>query len=425
MIDIFDLNYDLSSENIGQLNKIDKFKGKNILYGLTRFVVGFFVSFLRLRFNIFFLKKNDINFLISSDNQFNALVDVFDEVGGRMSSISVGYNKLSYRSPDFFYYLFSLPFIFFFIFEYFKCNSDYKRKSMRICFDRYLLTYGIYIVTYICYLINRPSLVFLSNDHCVWHRIALRIAIKLGIKTAYIQHAMVSQYFPRLEFDYAFLDGYESRCKYKIAPNCNVYLIGALRYSNFRKEKFDFSRMTIGVGFNSLDSIEYITCFIKKLISITNGDYNIIIRLHPKDKRMNKIQHLKSDKVKFSDSKIEASKDFAMNIDMLIAGTTGLHLDIALYGGISFMIKGWGEDYYGFIDKGIVTLLDDISLIKNITQFEFHSLINKTKESLYLYDESLLFNNNESSLSLISNVIFESGSKFNYDKKSNTYRYVD
>lgn len=68
------------------------------------------------------------------------------------------------------------------------------------------------VYTYLSYFYRvlsqvRPGFVITANDHNVPNRCMLAVAHHLGIKTVYLQHASVSNLFPALRVNYAFLDG--------------------------------------------------------------------------------------------------------------------------------------------------------------------------------------------------------------------------
>lgn len=68
------------------------------------------------------------------------------------------------------------------------------------------------VYTYLAYfyrVLSRtsPEFVITANEHNVLNRCMLAVAHHIGIKTVYLQHASVSNIFPALRVNYAFLDG--------------------------------------------------------------------------------------------------------------------------------------------------------------------------------------------------------------------------
>jgi len=434
-IDIFDLNFDLSSEDIRQVEVIPKLAKRTIIHGIFLFFAGMLGSIFTLRFNLFFLSKSNVNYLVSSSNQLRALVPIQKELGGKISSITVGYRTKTVggRYPDALAYLFSMCFIPFFIVDYCKCTSEYKKRAMRACFDRYILSYGLYIVSYLCLVINRPKIIFLSNDHCVWHRVFLKQSKKLNIETAYVQHAMVSKSFPKLEFSYAFLDGIESHNLYTKEQHCSNYLVGALRYHCDSLSKNNVSHQNIkpvlGLCFNIIDSDSFVIETINKTAFQLSDDFDIHVRLHPSDKRhKNGLFDClnKRGTVIINDSTKVSSMRFLENVDVILAGVSGIHLDAALSGVVPFSLKSWGHDYYGFIEKGLVILVDDVSQLRYFNQKVY---LEKNTTLLGMYDAYINCDKNMSLAQIISAVLNDKNHPklvedlFKFDSKVDAYVY--
>jgi len=77
----------------------------------------------------------------------------------------------------------------------------------------------------------KPKIICFSNDHSHSNR-SLMLAAKIeGITTLYLQHADITEKFPRLITSYAFLDGKKAlKClQARGIDDCKVYLTGPLR----------------------------------------------------------------------------------------------------------------------------------------------------------------------------------------------------
>lgn len=61
-----------------------------------------------------------------------------------------------------------------------------------------------------------PDFVITTNDHNTSNRSMLAVANFLNIKTVYLQHASVTNLFPALRVDYAFLDGQSALETYRL-----------------------------------------------------------------------------------------------------------------------------------------------------------------------------------------------------------------
>src|SRR5690606_16705276 len=92
--------------------------------------------------------------------------------------------------------------------------QGYRRIGYDHHLDRYLLTYGYFRASLEVLGRLGPKLLLLSNDHNMETRTLEHAASRLGIRTAYVQHASVAHGFPPLAFNLAFLDGLDAARKY-------------------------------------------------------------------------------------------------------------------------------------------------------------------------------------------------------------------
>ncbi|CAH7299988.1 membrane hypothetical protein [Vibrio chagasii] len=375
MIDIFDLNYDISCRKAKQIDKIEKFHGKGILYGMARYFGGMMLSLVLLRINILCFNKKYI-LTTTSSNQSKAIEPLRSKgIDSSVVSLTVAYKsvEIDRRYPDFIAYFISLFFIPCYFFELFKCDCLYRKRAMLVCFDRFVLSYGLYILNLIMMKFSKAKYVVFSNDHCVWHRALLKACEKNKVKTVYLQHAVVANNFPKLRFDYSFLDGEQAFKCYGNKSLGKVYLVGALRYQKFacdiKKENM------IALCFNTLDSIDFISNMIRKVTQHFN--MSIVVRPHPRDTRKEQIQMIATKyNASYSDP-CEDSLSLLCRCKMMLAGVSGIHLDAIMVGCFPFTLRGWGTDFYGFISDGIVTECEDISHIDiDDTTVEKFSLIN-------------------------------------------------
>src|SRR5690606_33507240 len=72
---------------------------------------------------------------------------------------------------------------------------------------RISLILGYYYVALFLIKLTKPERLWLSNDHTYVNVAFLYASKKLRVKSFYLQHASVSDMFPPLNFDLAFLDG--------------------------------------------------------------------------------------------------------------------------------------------------------------------------------------------------------------------------
>lgn|GEM_PF-5295004 len=421
MVDIFDLNYILSSEELKQIEKIDKLKNKGIFYGLIRYFGGMVLSLVRLRLNMFYLRGVQIAYVTGTENQTCALLPISDELPGDLISLTVGYSnkKVSRNFPDLIAYLVSLFFLPCFLYRYFLCTSSYKKKAMRVCFDRFILAYGLSVTNRLCCSFFCPKLVVFSNDHCVWNRSLLNECIFRGIKTAYVQHAMVSRSFPPLKFDYSFLDGEYAFRAYGDSSIGDVFLLGAPRYQ-YEEVVSENRKVFLALCFNAIDSIDFIENLIGEIAEL-NLSGGVVVRPHPRDGRLAEIRSAAQNAgMLFSDSRMESSLALLKSSECLLAGVSGVHLDAALAGCTPFTLRGWGSDYYGFVESGLITEItrvDDIVTLKSCGQ---------VKRVVQMYEARVGLKCLPKVSKLIASVLSDNTLHTNYIiEKNGVYSYIE
>lgn len=223
----------------------------------------------------------------------------------------------------------------------------------------------------------KPSLVIVSNDHITPCRVLTLLARQKKIKTAYLQHAQVSPFFPPLTFDYSLLDGerafqvYAKIAKLKGATLPDIFLSGEKKTPRTPRKRPTLT--CVGIGLNPFDDPDTVREFVKKLL--VNGVEKVVLRLHPA---------LRGDKeTKFRKRLIDLNavdvhiatdlemKDFLASISILIAGESSLHIDALLNQVPSFYAQfapsqndGLFSDYYGFVSMGLVPKLPkDLSIL--------------------------------------------------------------
>jgi hypothetical protein len=132
----------------------------------------------------------------------------------------------------------------------------------------------------------KPEIVIFANDHSFTPRVVLLVARALKIKTAYVQHASVSNRFPALEYDYSFLDGLDSLEKYlqcednpgrlRLRRNeRTIYLTGQLKPLPIARGRM------IGIGLPLRFPIDDLQSLLG---ACSNSNRTIFIRSHPGEK---------------------------------------------------------------------------------------------------------------------------------------------
>lgn len=356
-LDIYDLNYNISSEEANILS-FDGLPRKGMLIRIMVFFRKMFKSFRDSdKTKMKEIVPNRPLFFAFSKNQHDAIFPIASKFGycNYLGISKYGDFRFSLRSAymlSFFYF----PLV---LCKYFRAK-DYHKCSFQYFFEYFWLTYGYYLQC--CRTLNyfKPSMVVVSNDHLMYARAFVLAAKQANIKTVYLQHASVLKKFPRLFFDYAFLDGYDSLNKY--ADNgfssTIIFLIGFPKFDKsckFHNKKPIVENVGICIG--TLEDVSEIENLCKKLKS-ESENFNFCIRPHPGDQKIHLWKNLAdTSNFSYSNSKEESSFDFLQKVDVIISGESNILLEAALmnvypiyYEFSSVKIK----DMYGFVKNNLV-----------------------------------------------------------------------
>ncbi len=234
-----------------------------------------------------------------------------------------------------------------------------KRSTVRF-FDLLYDAIGFYETYYRKLKQYKPAAVIFANDHNADARAMLLAAKVLGIKTIYIQHASVSTLFPPLAFDLSLLEGQDALDKYKQCGPVQgeVKLVGmpkADSYVPFRN--FSNEIKTVGIGCNLMDELGEVEKVLRDLAN-SFPELRFILRPHPRDSRNLAALTKISNNISVSNGKTEAVFDYLKNLDVLVSGNSGIHLEAVLLNVWSIFYEFNPlqplHDYYGFINKGLV-----------------------------------------------------------------------
>lgn len=248
----------------------------------------------------------------------------------------------------------SIPYIFPLLKLYRKSDKSTKALILKY-FTRLWTTYGLYKIASELLDNYKVKILVLANDHNDIHRCLVYNALEKNIKTVYVQHASVKKGFPRLLFNYSFLDGKESLDKYLYdgEPSGEVYLSGGVRfdfiYDKIRQRSKNIDK--IGVAINMLDDFEKVKqlcLFLKK-----SGYKNLILRPHPRYVNLNS-HWLTTNEIAISNPKEESSFDFISKIDFMISNESAIHLDASIMYCPTIL--------YNMSDN---VILDDYNYVKN------------------------------------------------------------
>ncbi|WP_162622986.1 hypothetical protein [Billgrantia lactosivorans] len=243
-------------------------------------------------------------------------------------------------------------------------NKNYvgnKDVCMAHFFNTYIyLSYFYRVLTEV-----QPKYVVTANDHSAANRSLLAVAHKLGIKTVYLQHASVSNLFPALRVNYAFLDGLHSLNTYRECENNQPSTtreapVPVVILSGQKKQLQCAGRTEkklVGLALNRLDDYSSVIELVNSLI---NFGCNVCVRWHPGQHERDVQQLIKyleyNSMATFSDPKTDSLSAFLERIRWLVAGNSSIHLEAALANVIPIYYEITppdSHDYYGYVKHGL------------------------------------------------------------------------
>jgi hypothetical protein len=358
-LDIFELNYEFSSEKIGSLQTVPirGFKSKPLY---IHFILAFYYLIRSALKHLLIRKKRvdikDILFFSVGIKHAWALNCVAKEVP--KSCVIDPSEGLSEHLPPFKIRLYSLFFIPLVLKKYFN-SRGFERKSFHYVFDNYLSIYGSYIV-FRSFLQKYPvKAIAVANHYSPTCTTFVKAAKDENIKTFYIQHAQVGENFPCLNLDYALLDGYDALKKYDSCgpSNTEVFLIGMPKMDPFISSVNKKNNLRkLGICINSLNPIYKVEDLIEKLIS----DFpviDIILRPHPGDPDIKKWQEISSKcSLTYSNPLKEEAFAFLTMVDAIIVGDSSIALEAALLNvyPIYYDFAGLNLDHFAYIKNGLI-----------------------------------------------------------------------
>lgn len=371
-LDVEDLNYSSSSENLGRYTYLAPPKWKR---GLPVALALFVAKWIRAAFSNArapswrSLEGKRLLVGIWSLNQHQSLKPVLEGLEDA-GLLALHRDIEGPQFPEFRAFGASLPYLPVLLKQKSKAEG-YRRKGFTHDFDRYLLAYGYFITA--LRLLNKikPTLVLVANDHTMETRTLEYAASQLGIPTAYVQHASVSTRFPPLSFDFAFLDGRDAAEKYDrpTSGKPRVFLTGIPKADEARKRVRQRTELNcIGVCVNALDPIEAVKGFVEDL-QVLAPQVQLLLRPHPSDMRPWK-QALPD--IGFSDARAEPPFDFLDRVDAVITGPSNIALEAALVGVRAVFVDFGkrGRDSYGFVERGICTRADTAAAALNAVMLD-------------------------------------------------------
>jgi hypothetical protein len=247
---------------------------------------------------------------------------------------------------------------------------------------------------------RKPQFVIVSNDHNVSTRCLLAISHHLGIKTVYLQHASVSNLFPALCVNYAFLDG---QCALDIYRDCElnqpkelqelpstIVILSGQKKSLSRTKSIRSAG--VGIALNKLDDVSqaiHLTNFL------TGLGFEVYVRCHPGLGKQGVLAIRESLKIInnafLSEPSVDPLSSFFERIGWLVAGNSSIHLEAALSNVVPIYFEFGSPlipDYYGYVRRGLSKKMETYEDLVGILQERKRCATQRDIEAVRFYSQT-------------------------------------
>jgi len=365
--DVLELDHRWGSPRSGE--PVSGFRWATLLRGHARFLRNFVVELKRPRFAIRHLPEDALLFPVQSKNQHDAVASIIGSlpnsamlsIGSTREGVFAFPSSLAYAIAALFWPILAARLV---------VADAATRARLAFQFANFLLAYGYYAVGVITCLVARPRMLVVANDHTMTTRSLAKAAMSQGVPVAYVPHASVTEAFPRLEWDYAFLDGADSLEKYERCGDVSsmVFLCGVPRFDQHRSAVHEAGRLrALGVCLGLYDDSQLVAMVCAALAAAAD-DLRIVVRPHPGDRRdWERLLH--DVGVTHSDSTREDAFAFLRRVDAIVAGPSGIVLDASLMN-VPSVIFAFGRDVldpYGHARHGLAEIAtNDADLVRRV-----------------------------------------------------------
>lgn len=412
--DLKDSNYNYSSPKINAMNMaFHQKRNYSFWWGVMRYLGKFIKSISTLK-GIGLLLKIDKDrgyIILNSKNQYLAVEPLLHNSSIKLNAIGVEWaNSKTKQYPLFIAYILSVFYIPVVVYYYFTDKDTYFHKSVKYAFNEYCLTNGYRLLNNFWLSYNKPQFVIIVNDHHFAARDFVKSAKKKRIPTIYIQHASVTEAFPKLLTDYAFLEGKDAEDKYFKNGDTNtiVKLVGILKFDGmmnaFHKKNQAYD--SIGICTNQFDSFPRVEELITELRQ--NNQCTYILRPHPGDPEYHVWKKLAEKlKIEFSESKEETATQFFNNADIIISYNCNILLESIIFNKPTFSYRLADEsfDHYGFVKNKLVTHYESPKKLKE--KLEHLDIEKNWRANAKRYCDTIGTSHEGKSLQLIEKYIHE------------------
>ena len=393
--ELLDINYYYSSEKINLFNR--SIKNKYFITNLYYSIGLFFVIWFSQIMHFFSVKKkikhNQILLFSFTKNQKDSLKNLQSI---RKDCMLFG-NKQNaeFILPEYKASYYALSY-FLVLCKIYKNSRGYVRHSFKNAFFKYWLTYGYLKMLVRFFNDNKVKLAIVSSDHSMRTRVVAYAAKSCGTKSVYIQHASVTTDFPKLVFDYAFLEGNDALGKYKKIGNIvsDIFLLGSLKLGRDIRLNKNTTVETIGVCIDLISDLSIVNELIVELLKHFSS-INIILRPHPREERWDLIRNLQvKHNINVSYSNKVDVVHFLEKVDCIISGESNVHPEATLMNIIPIYYsfsrhENFNKDIYGFIANKLIQYIandiQELNVIINNLKIKKSNIRNRAQ----YYDASI------------------------------------
>jgi hypothetical protein len=229
----------------------------------------------------------------------------------------------------------------------------------------------------------KPVSVTVVNDHNLFPLALIYTAKKHGVTSVYIQHASISEVFPKLLVDIALLEGEHSVNTYARIGSYTrqMKLVGIPRMDGFIgfKKTIPSTGLTVGICLKAYYSVELIRDLIEK-VRRSPSVKAVVLRPHPGAAQAF-WDFAASFQLPVSDSRKEAPLQFLSSIDLLVSGESTILLEASLMRipTLYFDDKVFPFDLYGYVRHGVVTTsIEDFETIAQVIDSVMRADVTRT-----------------------------------------------
>lgn len=345
-------------------------------------------------------------FSFNTTNQREALLPLFEALGEEAELISENSDFNDETLPDAFLKS-----------EYLKYSSkmlgwyySFKKRDREVFRSRYYNFYrrlGQYNYYHNAFQRSMGTVkaYIASNDHSGLSQVGFIAARKAGIPTIYIQHASVSEKFPPLSADIAFLDGEDAKEKYLAAgaTKTEIHLVGSLKYDPYLKrreidEVKELVGVCIGMVYHDVDEN------FKLCEALEKAGTPFCLRFHPLMDEA--IQKRFTDRRWEISDKEEKAPDFILRCGSIVSGDSNILLEAIILKRrpVYFASTGVSIDYYGFVEQEIckracLTFSDAVGQLEEEFDLTYH------RQKAKRYNDTLGTENEGKSTELVLGIL--------------------